>query len=60
MFLKEEKDKQYNAYTEFDRIIRDKGALWITSKYIRENRHNRLWAYIILTDAVLASKILTS
>ncbi|XP_034552315.1 uncharacterized protein LOC117821880 isoform X2 [Notolabrus celidotus] len=59
VFLKEEKDRQYEAYTDFDRITREKGAPMADYIVEFERRYNRLSKFNMqLPDAVLAFKLL--
>ena len=59
VFLKEEKDRQYEAYTEFDRIKRENGVSMVDYIIEFERRYNRLRKFKMeLPDAVLAFKLL--
>ncbi|KAK7907197.1 hypothetical protein WMY93_015809 [Mugilogobius chulae] len=59
VFLKEEKDRQYEAYTEFDRITRESGVSMVDYIVEFERRYNRLQKFKMeLPDAVLAFKLL--
>ena len=59
VFLKEEKDRQYEAYTEFDRITRDNDISMADYIVEFERRYNRMGKFQMeLPDAVLAFKLL--
>lgn len=59
VFLKEEKDRQYEAYTEFDRITRESGVSMVDYIVEFERRYNRIVAFKMeLPDTVLAFKLL--
>lgn len=59
VFLKEEKDRQYEAYTEFDRIDRRGDTSMMDYIIEFERRYNKLRKFKMeLPDAVLAFKLL--
>ena len=59
LFLKEEKDRQYEAYTEFDRIARGSATSMVDYIIEFEHRYNKLCKFKMeLPDAVLAFKLL--
>jgi len=59
VFLKEEKDRQCEAYTEFDRIGRENGVSMVDNVIEFERRHHRLRKFKMeLPGAVLAFKLL--
>lgn len=59
MFLKEEKDRQYEARTEFDRITKESSVSKVDYIVGLERRYNRLLKFKIeLLDAVLDLKLL--
>ena len=59
VFLKEEKDRQYEAYTEFDRITKGNGVSMVDYIVEFERRYNRIRQFKMeLLDAVLAFKLL--
>ncbi|MGL5730564.1 MAG: hypothetical protein ACRCX5_05520, partial [Bacteroidales bacterium] len=59
VFLKEEKDRQYDAYTEFDRITREHGIPMADYIIKFESKYNKLRNFgMTLPDAVLAFKLL--
>lgn len=59
VFLKEEKDRQYEAYTEFDRINRQSGTSMVDYIIEFEQRYNKIRKFKMeLPDAVLAFKLL--
>lgn len=59
VFLKEEKDRQYDAYTEFDRITREHGIPMADYIIEFESKYNKLRNFgMTLPDAVLAFKLL--
>lgn len=59
LFLKEEKDQTYEAYTSFDRIMKDSGVSMTDYIIDFEQRYSRMRKYKMeLPDAVLAFKLL--
>lgn len=59
MFLKEEKDRQYEAYTEFDRINRQSGTSMVDYIIEFERRYYKIRKFKMeLPDAELAFKLL--
>ncbi|KAL1281668.1 hypothetical protein QQF64_000471 [Cirrhinus molitorella] len=59
VYLNEEKDCQYDAYTEFDRITREHGVAMADYIIEFEWKYNKLRNFgMILPDAVLAFKLL--
>ncbi len=59
VFLKDQKDRQYEAYTDFDRVTRENGASMQDYIVEFERRYNRMRKFQMeLPDAVLAFKLL--
>lgn len=59
LFLKEEKDRTYDAYSDFDRILRDGNVSMADYIIDFEQRYSRMRKYKMeLPDAVLAFKLL--
>lgn len=59
VFLKEEKDRAYDAYTDFDRIRREKEVSMADYIVNFEQRYNKMRKFdMALPDAVLAFKLL--
>ncbi len=59
LFLREEKDRTYEAYTSFDRIVRDSNVSMTDYIIDFEQRYSRMRKYKMeLPDAVLAFKLL--
>ncbi len=59
LFLKEENDRTYEAYTSFDRIVRDSNVSMTDYIIDFEQRYSRMRKYKMeLPDAVLAFKLL--
>lgn len=59
LFLKEEKDQVYEAYSSFDRIVRDSSVSMTDYIIDFEQRYSRMRKYKMeLPDAVLAFKLL--
>ncbi|XP_059903072.1 transcription factor Sp2-like [Gadus macrocephalus] len=59
VYLKEENDRAYDAYTDFDRIYREDGNSMADYIVDFEQRYNRIRKFdMILSDALLAFKLL--
>lgn len=58
MFLKEEKDRAYEAYSYFDSITKNNSVSMEDYIIDFEQRYNRMKKYMTLPDAVLAFKLL--
>jgi len=59
VFLREEKDRAYEAYSEFDQISREDGVSMVDYIVDFEQKYNRIKKFdMVLPDAVLAFKLL--